>query len=324
MREVKQSLCLAGLPNLFQICRQRGPAIRHDELFEIVVRHLLDGSSQRLSTMCVDGQQRSAQVMGANHTERTLNELTIASLALTQRGFSSALRRYIDAGSNDERHLTLRIGQCGSRPGDAAHTAVAIEPLILVGRGKMTRTKTLKRLDRLRNLLAWNELVPRIAADQGREVIARSHLAGAVEANDAASRIEDSDQSSHRIEHGRNEVALHRKSGLNTLSRTRGAIHLTNTTVEFESGDHLATENAQCRSLLLAESSRVMIEYEQRTNADAARSRKRRTRVEAVRPAFKDDSIGSVVGVVACIRNLVNCVAEDGGLAGQTAERNIE
>src|SRR4051794_37127248 len=122
--------------------------------------------------------------MRADHTERTFNQLAVARLALPQRGLGGALRRDVDARGDDERNLPLRVGERRSRPRDAAQATVTIQPLILIDSREVSRAKALERVDRLRNILARDQFVPRVAAHQRGKVIAGGSLARAVEAND--------------------------------------------------------------------------------------------------------------------------------------------
>src|ERR1700716_2029709 len=139
---------------------------------------------ESLGAVGIDGQQRPSQVMRADHTKRTFNQLAVTRFALAQRGLSGALRSHIDAGGDDKGDLTLRIGERSGRPGDTAQAAVAIQPLILKCRRKMSGAQALEGIDRLGDILPRDELVPRIAANERGEVITRGGLARAVEAND--------------------------------------------------------------------------------------------------------------------------------------------
>ncbi len=71
------------------------------------------------------------------------------------------------------------------------------------------------------------------------------------------------------------------------------------------------------------ETTRGSIEYEERADADAAGSGEGSAGVEAVGASFDVDAVGGKVGVVAAVLDLVDGVAEDGGLAGQAAESDF-
>ena len=119
MRQMKHSLRLARLGDFLQISSQRVTLLGHEELREVMPRHLLHRASDHLSSMRVDRQQIAAQIMRAHHAQRTFDELPVPRLALAQRSLRCALRRNVDARRDDERHLSLRIGQRRSRPCDA-------------------------------------------------------------------------------------------------------------------------------------------------------------------------------------------------------------
>ena len=201
VREMEEALGLAGLADFFEVGGQGGLAVRHDELGEVMAAHVFDHSADGLGAVGVDGEQRAAEVVGADHAEGAFDELAVASFTFAERGLGGALGGDVDAGGDDEGDLTLRVGQGGSRPGDAAKTAVAVEPLIFECGGEFAGTEALEGFDGLGNFVAGDELVPGVAADQGGEVVAGGGLAGAVEADDAAGSVEDGDQRAYGVEH---------------------------------------------------------------------------------------------------------------------------
>src|SRR6202021_2327090 len=187
---MEQTLSLASLANFFEIRRQGGFALGHDELGQVMAIHVFNGSSDGLGTVVVDGEQRAAEVVGADHTEGAFDELAVAGFALAKGGFGGALGGDVDSGGDDESHLPLRIEQSGGRPSDAAGAARAVLPLVLKDCGKSACAQAFEGFDGLGNLLPGNELVPGITANQGGKIVAGGSLAGTVEGENAASRAE--------------------------------------------------------------------------------------------------------------------------------------
>ncbi len=264
------------------------------------------------------------QVVGADHAERAFDELAVAGFALAQGGFGGALGGDVDAGGDDEADLALRVAQRGGGPCDAAQAAVAVEPLVLEGGREGAGAETLEGLDGFGDLVAGDELVPGVAADEGGEVVSGGDLAGAVEADDAAGGIEDGDQGADGVEHSGDEVALDGEGGFDALAGAGGAVHLADAAVELEAGDDLAAEDAESVGLRGGERARrAGRATQQRADVDAAGRGEGSAGVEAVGAAFEQNAVGGEVGIVARVLNLVDGVAEDGGLAGQAAEGEL-
>ena len=75
--------------------------------------------------VAVDGEDAAFEVVGADHAERTFDELAVAGFALAEGGFGDALHGDVDAGGDDEGDLALGVDERGGGPGDAAEGAVA-------------------------------------------------------------------------------------------------------------------------------------------------------------------------------------------------------
>ena len=197
--------------------------------------HLFAGAADAVRAVGVDGEQDAVEVVGADHAERTFDELAVARLALAQGGLGGALDGDVDAGGDDEVDLALVVDQGRGGPGDAAQAAVAVEPLVFEGGGEAVGAEALEVLDGGGDVLVGDELVPGVAADEGGEVVAGGGLAGAVEADDAAGGVEDGDQGVDGVEDGGDEVALDGEGGLDALAGAGAAVHLA-LAVELESG----------------------------------------------------------------------------------------
>ncbi len=100
--EIQHALRLARLTDLFQISGQRVSLLRRHEVREIAAYHLLDRSSDHLSAMGIDRQQRALKIMRADQAQRAFDELSIPRLTLTQRSLRHALRRHIQSRRDDE------------------------------------------------------------------------------------------------------------------------------------------------------------------------------------------------------------------------------
>src|SRR5437879_11410211 len=103
-----------------------------------------------------------------------------------------------------------------------------MQPLGFKRSSEVPGTKAFEGVDRLGNVLARDQFVPSVAANQCGEIVARGGLAGAVEADDSSSRIEDRDQRAHCVQNRRDEVAFDSQGRLDTLARTGRTIHLMN------------------------------------------------------------------------------------------------
>ncbi len=224
--------------------------------------------------------------------------LAVTGFALAEGGLGGTLGGDVDAGGDDEADLSLGVAQGGRGPGDAAEAAVAVEPLVLEGGGEGSGAEALEGLDGLGDLVAGDELVPRVAADEGGEVVARGDLAGAVEANDSACGVEDGDEGTDGVEDGGDEVALDGEGGLDALAGAGGAIHLTDAAVELEAGDDLAAEDAEGAGLFLGQPAGCAVEDEKRADVDTAGRGEGSSGVEAIEASFDEDAVGGEVGVV--------------------------
>ena len=148
-------------------------------------------------------------------------------------------------------------------------------------------------------------------------------LAGAVEADDAAGGVEDDDQRADGVEDGGDEVALDGEGGLDALAGAGGAVDLADAGVELEAGDDLAAEDGEGAGLGWGEGAGGSVEDEEGADADAVGGGEGGAGVEAEGAVAEDDAFGGVVGVLAGVADLVDGVAEDGGLAGSAAERGF-
>ena len=249
--------------------------------------------------------------------------MAVASFALAKGGFGGALSGDVDACGDDEAYLTLSVAEGGGGPGDSAEGAIAVEPLIFEGGGEGSGAKTLEGSDGVGDLTAGDELVPGVATDECGELVSGGDLAGAVEADDAPSGVEDRNEGTDGVEDGRDEVAFDGESGFNALTRAGGTIHLANATVELEAGDDLAAEDAKRVGLLGSEATGCGVEDEKSTNAGAAGSCERSAGVEAIGAAFDVDAVGGEVWIAAGVLNFVDGVAEDGRFAGQATENQF-
>ena len=68
----------------------------------------------------------------------------------------------------------------------------------------------------------------------------------------------------------------------------------------------------------------MTVKHQQRTDADTAGRGQRSAGIKAIRTALEQDAVRSIVGIVTRVGDLVDSVAEDGGLARQTAQRKLE
>ena len=320
VREMEEALGFAGLADLFEIGLHGGATVFGDELAEGVVEHGIDGAADGLCTVSVDGDEISFEVVGADDAEGAFDKLAVAGFAFAESGFGGALGGDVDASGDDEADLSLGVAEGSSRPGDAAEGAVAIEPLVFESGGEGAGAEPLEGGDGLGDLAAGDESVPGVAADKGGELVSGGDLAGAVEADDAPGGIEDGNEGTNGVEDGGDEVALYGEGGLDALTGAGGAIHLEDAAVELEASDDLAAEDTEGVGLLGGETTGGGIEDEERADADAAGSGEGSSGVEAVGAAFDVDAVGGEVGVVAGVLDLVDGIAEDGGLAGQAAE----
>ena len=87
--------------------------------------------------------------MGAHHTERSFDELTVTGFALAEGGLGGALDGDVDSSGDDESNLALLVAQSGGGPGDAAEVAVAVEPLVLEDGGEGPGAEAVELLDGL-------------------------------------------------------------------------------------------------------------------------------------------------------------------------------
>ena len=66
-------------------------------------------AAEGLGATLVDREDDTAQVVGADHAERALDERAVAGLALAQRGLGGALPGDIEAGRDQEGDLALSV-----------------------------------------------------------------------------------------------------------------------------------------------------------------------------------------------------------------------
>ena len=149
-------------------------------------------------------------------------------------------------------------------------------------------------------------------------------LAGAIEADDAAGGVEDYDEGAYGVEDGGDEVALDGEGGLDALAGAGGTVYLADAGVEFEAVNDLTAENGEGFGLGCGESASGCVEDEEGAYTDAVGGGEGGTGVEAEGGIAEDDAFGGVVGVLAGVADLVDGVAEDGGLAGGAAERGLD
>ncbi len=64
----------------------------------------------------------------------------------------------------------------------------------------------------------------------------------------------------------------------------------------------------------------MVVEHEERADADAVGCDQGSAGIEAEGAAVEEDAVGGEVGVVTGVGDLVDGVAEDGGLAGEAVE----
>ena len=322
--EVKHALHLAFLHDFAEVAVEADAAILGDELGEPVAGHVLAGAADALRTVSVDGEQDAVEVVGANHAERPFDELAITRLALAQGILGGTLHGDIDAGGDDEVDLAAVVDQRRGRPGNAAQASVAMHPLVLEGDRDAVGAQALEVLDGGGDVGVGDELVPQVAPDQGREVVSGSGLAGAVEADDAAGSVEDSDQGVDGVEHGGDEVALDGQGGFDALARAGNALHLAHGVIEFDRGHGLAAEHGEGLLLKGSKPARWRVHHEKRADADSGGRDQRSAGIEVEVAAGQDDASRSEFGMLAGVRNFVDAQGAERRARGQAAQRQVE
>ena len=101
------------------------------------------------------------------------------------------------------------------------------------------------------------------------------------------------------------------------------ALHLVECVVEFDGGHGLAAEDAEGLHLEGGEAAGVLVEHEERADADAGGCNEWGASVEAEAAAGERDAIGSEGGMGTRVGNLIDKVGAHGFCAGEGAERQL-
>ena len=206
--QVEQALDVALFDHFAEIFGEGVAAVFGHEAGEGVADHLVAGAADGLRAVGVDRGEDAGEVVGEDHAQRSFDELAVARFALAQGGFGGSLDGDVDAGGDDEVGVALIVIEGGGGPRDATEASVAVQPDVFECGWEAVGAEAFKVLDGGGDVGLGDELVPEIAADEGGEVVSGGGLAGAVEADDAASGVEYCDECVDGVEDGGDEVAL--------------------------------------------------------------------------------------------------------------------
>ena len=170
--DMEAALGFSGLGDFAQVTRHGAAMFGGHERSEGLACHLVDGTAEAFGAVGVDAENGALEVVGADHAERTFDELAVAGFAFGEGGFGLALDGDVDAGGDDEVDLALSVDEGGGGPGDAVEGAVFIAPVVFEGGGELAGTEAFEGCDGFGDLGGGDEFLPDVAADECGEVVA--------------------------------------------------------------------------------------------------------------------------------------------------------
>ncbi len=241
--------------------------------------------------------------MRENGTERTLDQVSVASLAVAERLLRFALQRDVDARGDDEGNVSVAVRQRRRRPLDQPGGLIPRQPAVLILKGKGTLPHARKGLLGALPVFYRHQRVPERVPDNRIHWVAGNDFADAVEAHHTAGGVKDHHKRAHCIQHSGNEVALHRQLRLDTLPGARLAFIGAQPQIQFEPRHHTSGQGAERVAFHLGEHARLRVQHAQCAHGGAVRRDQRRACIESKGPITDADAGFAELLVIGCVRD---------------------